>query len=169
MKTCTIENCSNKHEARGLCNTHYLRWFKYGSPLIGKAYAKRGSGTVSKSNGYRIITDKGIQRLEHVVIVEKALGKKLPTGAQVHHVNGIKTDNRNENLVVCKDEAYHKLLHRRQAALLATGNPRSRMCRYCKKWDLPENMYTQPAKNTGFHRRCRQTQRNLTNKKMEEK
>jgi len=159
MKTCTIENCSNKHEARGLCNAHYLRWLKYGSPLIGKSRAKNGIGTISKSNGYRIITDKGIQRLEHVVIAEKALGKKLPTGSHVHHINGIKIDNRNKNLVVCKDDAYHKLLHRRQEALLSASNPNARKCRYCDQWDVPENMYLQPGKYTGFHRSCRQIYR----------
>lgn len=41
--------------------------------------------------------------LEHILIAEKALGKHLPDKAEVHHVNEIKTDNRNENLVICQD------------------------------------------------------------------
>jgi hypothetical protein len=30
---CTVENCSNKVNARGLCGNHYRAWRKYGDPL----------------------------------------------------------------------------------------------------------------------------------------
>lgn len=31
-RTCSIEGCSGKHRGRGWCQTHYMRWRKYGDP-----------------------------------------------------------------------------------------------------------------------------------------
>lgn len=29
---CRVDDCGSKHQARGLCNKHYLRWKKHGDP-----------------------------------------------------------------------------------------------------------------------------------------
>lgn len=89
---------------------------------------------------------------EHVLVAARALRKPLPPGAVVHHVNGIKDDNRPSNLVVC-DAATHTIIHTRQAALEACGNAAWRRCLYCKAWDAPDAMYI--TRGQSYHRPCR--------------
>lgn len=43
---------------------------------------------------------------EHIVIWEKAHNKKLPKGWVIHHLNGIKDDNRIENLLALSDQKH---------------------------------------------------------------
>ena len=81
-------------------------------------------GRVKAGKGYIDLRQgDGSYKREHIVIAERALGHPLPPKAQVHHVNEVRSDNRNTNLVICENQAYHALLHRRmrarRAALLA--------------------------------------------------
>lgn len=36
MKTCSVENCKNKHSGLGYCKKHYKRFKRYGDPLLVK-------------------------------------------------------------------------------------------------------------------------------------
>lgn len=71
-------------------------------------------------------------RLAHVLTVEKILGRPLPRGAQVHHVDGNRLNNAHSNLVVCENHAYHFLLHARARIVRAGGNPNTqKLCSQC--------------------------------------
>jgi len=98
------------------------------------------------ANGRRLI-------FEHVAVAELALGKQLPEGAVVHHINNTKSDNKNANLVVCQDQAYHLLLHARIEARDACGNPSFRKCFYCGSWCDPDELDGGRDGNR-HHRRC---------------
>ncbi len=113
---------------------------------------KWGLGCIS--GGRKLITVGGKQVLESRHIVETVMGRKLKTHEVVHHINGDSLDNRNENLLVCTD-AYHRLIHHREKARDACGNPNFVRCIYCKQWDDPSSMYRNGAAQTQYHRECR--------------
>ena len=76
----------------------------------------------------------------HALIVERILGRALPKGVEIHHVDGNGRNNEKSNLVVCPNHSYHSLLHMRSEALGACGDANWRKCRFCKKWDAPEKL-----------------------------
>lgn len=46
---------------------------------------------------------------EHRLIMEREMGRPLTRGEHVHHINGVKDDNRVENLVVLTKQEHHRL------------------------------------------------------------
>ena len=162
MMICKIPDCGRKHYARGWCLFHYQRWWAHSDPLwepkpmqdrhpCAKGYARR--------NGSRD------RIMEHVAVAETALGRPLPNGAEVHHINGKRDDNRPANLVICPSRKYHRLLHMRARALAACGDPAARRCQKCGQW-APMDQNFRMHKTGGWHRGdCPQTQELFKNGK----
>jgi hypothetical protein len=95
---------------------------------------------------------------EHILIAESALGKYLPTGAEVHHIDQNRRNNSNANLVICENREYHRLLHTRTQAYYSTGDATKRQCWVCKTWDFVDIV---PPNRTGkgwAHPACRSKQ-----------
>lgn len=84
----------------------------------GKKISAKTIGKRFLFDGYiRIKTGSRQYEFEHVLMAEKALGRKLkyfgqghPDNQIVHHVNGVKSDNRNDNFLICT-HSYHVELH----------------------------------------------------------
>lgn len=151
---CSVEGCDRVAEipTKGMCEKHYRRVLRRGTAAATRA--EPGAGTVT-TYGYIAVGVDGGKKQQHVVIAERALGKPLPKGAEVHHINGDRSDNRHENLVICPSRAYHKMLHVRQDALEASGNPGFRKCPFCKAYDNPAAMVHNRSSRYYYHSACK--------------
>lgn len=139
--------CRHRDKRRGLTRGQSQR-FIYGHRSGGGDRNTNWKGGRRLSRGYVLIFLPGHSRandrgmvLEHLVIAEKALGHPLPVNAVVHHVNRIKDDNRNSNLVICQDALYHRMLHNRINAVTDGYPLEYRRCRVCRSYDSPNNLY----------------------------
>ena len=77
----------------------------------------RGGKTINQ-NGYVMLTlpehpraGANGQVFEHVVVMENILSRHLLPDECVHHINGVRTDNRPENLMLFRDNADHQHYH----------------------------------------------------------
>jgi len=85
-------------------------------------------------------------------------GRRLPRGAEVHHVDENPRNNTRRNLVICESKRYHKLLHVRARILRAGGDPNSqRICGMCHALKPLDAFWAMSAnKSTGRQSRCKE-------------
>lgn len=95
-----------------------------------------------KSGYWRNSEDQRI----HILLAEQALGRSLPDGAEVHHLDGERGNNEKGNLVICQNRSYHKLLHSRKDVLDRGSNPNThKWCCYHQK-DEPRSVFNKSKK-----------------------
>lgn len=95
---CSVEGCHSKPQADALCLKHYARRAKYGDPGPAENLRRsHGEGSITQT-GYKKIVVDGKSVFEHRHVMEQMLGRPLRKGENVHHVNGQKIDNREQNL-----------------------------------------------------------------------
>lgn len=94
---CSVGGCKYFSETNGMCSMHWQRQ-RNGTPMNKKIKAPNGSG-YTHDRGYRVGTDLNGNRIfEHREIMAEYLGRKLLSHETVHHINGVRDDNRIENL-----------------------------------------------------------------------
>lgn len=136
---------------------HYLK--KH--PTSGSRHPNWKGGITTDSRGATLVhlpqhhrANESGYVFQHVMFAEATLGRPVPGGAEIHHVNGDPGDNRNHNLVICQDRQYHALLHQRERSYKATGRADYRKCWRCKNYDHPSRMQRRSGDNVFFHPEC---------------
>lgn len=98
MSKCKVKDCEEDTRIiLGYCSKHYQRFKKYGDPCFLK-HRLSGEGSVNSDGYIRVRYPDGRRMLQHRYVMEQHLGRELRQGEYVHHKNGVRSDNRIENL-----------------------------------------------------------------------
>jgi hypothetical protein len=66
----------------------------------------------------KVKTEGRMYRQEHIVVMEREIGRSLAAGEVVHHIDGNRQNNEPLNLFLCRDRSHHNRVHNSQDAAL---------------------------------------------------
>lgn len=133
-----------------MCEMHYYRFYRHGDTTKRLRNANGEGGYVRRYFGKRVL---GKYLREHVVVAERALGRVLPRGVVVHHIDENPANNALNNLVICPNQGYHNIIHGRMKAFAVSGDANKKPCKFCGQYDDVVKL----VKNTTshYHKSCR--------------
>ena len=79
--------------------------------IAGHNLRSKHPGKTYRKDGYVLIQTNNGRELEHLIVAEKMIGRKLTKDEIVHHINGKRDDNRPENLRVLSGHEKHVDVH----------------------------------------------------------
>ncbi len=104
LPRCSVATCERPQFAKTLCGAHYQRVRNGGdlsTPIRETSPRASNFGEIIwrlNDNGYLWGCVEGRNVFQHRWVMERALKRKLRPDETVHHINGIRDDNRIENL-----------------------------------------------------------------------